>query len=133
MKIFDIAFHAIAGADRARFELTRHGPRTLVVGQDESALAVAERADQEQARMVVVVDHANLVCGVLEPRSVKEKISKHLGVHSTTLTAVLREFETRPQERIRNYHHEWLNLERPILVWCEKGSHFTAPPKCEFH
>lgn len=89
--------------------------------------------DSANIDTVLVQDEQGQIRGALFPGWVRSQISQQLGMTFNSLTEALAELAQRPGEAMRSYRHEYLTFERPNLVWCESGSHFTYTLPCPDH
>ena len=130
MRIKDISYWDVGEFDTEQLEQTRRAPGTLVVHENTPAIDVATATDAIGSRVVILVDDNDQPTGVFVPPEVTQKLRDLLGIAGGDLADALREMEPRPEEREREYHHEWLNYVRPRLFWCSIGNHHTDVLPC---
>lgn len=129
MKIIDVAFLKISPGDTDLLTKISRGRNALVVSPDDDALSVARKLDYGKFPLAIVKDPLKGYVGVFSGRSAKIKIGKHKKVDLVvSVEEALTLLVNDPIEQARNFHHEWLNFERPVFFWCERGKHATDEP-----
>jgi hypothetical protein len=124
VRIIEIAFHGVDALDSERLERSRKALGTLVVPAEADAADVALRADSERAGLILVTDDADVVRGVVLPTWVTSQVQRIMRRPVGTLGESISVLAEDPQGVLYGYSHEWLNLDRPELYWCNAG-HYT--------
>lgn len=132
MKILDIASHDISHLDADALKDTLSSPATMVVRPGESALKVAQRVVANEPALILVVNSANVVKGIVSPDWVLEQIASRRKKQFRTLYSALKDLESDPTELTRKFHHEWLT-GRISLFYCAPGNHYIARSPCPIH
>lgn len=132
MKIFDIAFHGVSTFNLSQIERTRHFQGTFEVHAQVPAFDAIKAAQEQNARLIFVVNDDDAVSGIVMPGSLKQRIENYRGVLFETLPDALLAMQEDPLEISRGFQHEWLNSERPKLHWCS-GGHMTDESPCSIH
>ena len=135
MLIMDIAFHGIRDlqpSEKAQLERTRFSPNTIVVPSDAPAIQVAAISDLTGASCILATDREGNIEGLVLPLTVKQRICAHRQTHVTTFRESLELLQNDPDEAVRRYRHEWLNLDRPVMVRC-RGGHVANTDPCDKH
>jgi hypothetical protein len=133
MKAIDIAFRDVEVFDVGKLQLTAQSAHTMLVPADAPAELMARQADATDACVVLVVDGSGSVQGLVAPNWVRRQLNTHKGIRARSFADALTKFAQDPNEVIRNFEHEWLNVQRVELHWCPVGKHFTDPPRCPKH
>jgi hypothetical protein len=131
IRIIEIAFHGIDELDEERLQRSRNAGGTLVVPIETDARGVALRAETENAGLILVTDEADVIRGVVLPDWVAHQVSEIMHQPATTLGEAVRVLAEDPRAPF-TYGHEWLNLDRPELYWCDAG-HYTHRCPCSVH
>ena len=136
MKIADVAFRnldALNSKDRRRLEDTRNSSTTIVVPDYAPAIEVAVIADFIGSCQILLTNAAGEIDGLLMPCSVRDRIGDYRNRSFESLRESLEDLLHDSDEASRSYHHEWLNDDRPDMVWCDKGGHLSHSNPCERH
>jgi hypothetical protein len=134
MKVIDISFLHPAKFEPLELRAIAAAPSTLKVPGDADAVSAVRIAELNQKRVILAMNPKKPaeVTGVLSLDWLKRQISRHKGIDARLLSDTLVMLADDPSEKQTNFHHEWVNLERPPLMWCEKGQHYAILP-CEEH
>lgn len=128
MKIEDIASRNFDPLDPGRLAEVLESKWTITAAPDESALELARKVDEGSVDVIVVMTSPAQPLGIVAPRRLKENLREHLGIRESSFELALRAFEADPEERRRDFAHEWVRSERVDLGWCEPGKHYTVRP-----
>lgn len=105
--------------------------RTLVVQEDADAGAVAGVVDAGEITHVVVRSQHGPLLGIVVVDWTKERVGQHLNDPVNSLQDAIGAIY-RNGIRDGSYHHEWLTLNRPPLVYC-RGGHWADSDPCGQH
>jgi len=130
MEIKNISFLQVHDLEPDKIESSRRALGTLVVHEDTSVLTVAQAADAlgEQARIVVLVNTDDAITGLFCPEEFRTRFGKQ---DENSLTDVVTRLTQAPNALSALLGS--FNFERPDMVWCSKGGHYTTPPRCAVH
>jgi hypothetical protein len=124
-KIRDLAFTDIGRFDVSDLDTVRNAPTTILAPGHSSVDEVAKRIEEKNAKLVLVLDKRDQVCGVIEPSLVQKEIALYRQQPPDNFAeSVLKLAQAQVQFPAR---------ERPTLFWCAKGNHFTSELPCPAH
>jgi hypothetical protein len=153
MTIDDIAFHGVAQLDAKEIARSIKSRLALIAPAGASAGdTIAIAASTRIPLILVIADPARpparefrpefleipglaagRLCGIVEPTNLLTRLQTHFSARSPLLLDTLRSYENDSDQADRNWRHEWLNLDVPVLQWCDKeGGHLTTLP-CRYH
>lgn len=139
VKIGDLTYHfdqessqsnPLSPAQLIEFALKLNPLRTLVLREDADAEIVANAVDAGGISHILVRREEHLV-GFIDVHWARRRAEnvwlEPLKDFSETVKAISR----RPNFS-GEFHHEWLTLDRPPIVWCD-GGHFADKNPCDLH
>jgi hypothetical protein len=128
--ILDIAFVDIGRLPSRHIDEVRKAPKTLEIKSNRSARELALQVKQKNSNLVVMLDDADNVCGVVEPSYVRQLLTRYR-------QEVPEEFSESILKLAQVQTHDLVfpgpARVRPTLYWCEKGKHFTSDDPCRVH
>jgi hypothetical protein len=105
--------------------------RTLIVQEDADASAVAGVVDAGEISHVVVRSLEGPLVGIVVVDWTKEQVGQNLNNPVNSLQDAVAAIY-RNGIRGDSYHHEWLTMDRPPLVYC-RGGHWADADPCSQH
>jgi len=133
MKIMDIAFQRLDDLEFGKeiLERSRRAPGVLTVPVSASPGQVAHLAERENADVILVLGSGEEIRGFIAPHWVKRQVAKHLQLQPETFSGAVAALEEAGMMK-GVFSHEWLNFERPDLIWC-RGGHYIYTLPCPEH
>jgi hypothetical protein len=118
-------------AQLVEFALKLDPLRTLVLPEDTDADSIAGTVDASGISHILVRGAGEELVGVIDVSWARQRTQDFLSMpvksFSDTVDAILQ----RPGYG-GTFHHEWLTLDRPPIVWCD-GGHFADKNPCDLH
>ena len=133
MKIGDIAFHDLTLADISTFEESRTLPGVMVVPATAPAIPIAEAAEGSGVELIIVSGIQGEITGLVFPEWALSQIDSMRPENPSSFKEALEILLDDPAEKARNYHHERLNLDRPVIFKCAQGPHYVNANPCPWH
>lgn len=136
MKIYDVAFrdlNTLGPEEMSQLEQSRLSGSTLVVPQDSPALEVAKIVDETKSPQIVVTSSVGEIVGLIVTGVLRRRLVEHGKPVVASFYDALSDLINDPDEQSRQFHHEWLNFERPNDHWCSRGRHYTDEDPCSLH
>jgi len=133
MKINDIAFHNLTLADVTAFEDSRTLPGVMVVPAAAPAIPIAEAAEGAGVELIIVSGIQGEITGLVFPEWALSQIDSMRQENPSTFKEALEILLDDPAEKARQYHHERLNLDRPMMFKCPVGPHHVNKNPCPVH
>jgi hypothetical protein len=128
LAVSQIAFTDLSERQKAWISIQRDQSNVLAVGAQEPLIEVADKAEAENAYLIVIFD-GNDVKGIISPKFVAERLSEIVGSSLPFLSAA------RSIQQMPGFHANLLNFGfiSPDFVWCSLGGHYTDSVPCREH
>ena len=128
--IFDVAFTDIGRFNINDLNTAIGAPTTLVVPADRSIGETAQLVAQKNPNLVIVLDRAEIVCGLIEPLYVQQM----LACYRQQPTNSFYEDILKLGQAVAEMPNSFPMRNRPEPYWCEIGQHITSDgPPCPIH
>lgn len=134
LKVRDLVSLRVDGMDRERLQRSIDSARTVVAREHDEAATVAERLDEVDGELVVVVDDDGQARGAFHTEEIRFELDQRIGgpragaregVDDPDLPLGLPRDEDEMLESVRSV--------RPRLHWCSIGQHFVSKRPCRDH
>jgi len=132
MKIQHIASRNFDPFEPDRLKEALASEWTITTTPDDSAVDVAKQVDAGNVDVIIVMSSPDEPLGIVAPQKLMTNLAEHLDIREPSFEQALRAFEANPEERRRDFEHEWVRAERIDLDWCRRGMHYTVLP-CSRH
>lgn len=139
VKLKDIAYGQLNLLDSDKLDKTIHSDASLMMSGDADAFVAADKLAASGATSIIVTDDDGNVRGLIFPTWIQEQLLKTRRVNTADFEEALRYIKEEGDLNVSypgelpTYHHEWLNLDRPALFWCDKGEHYIDTQTCPYH
>jgi hypothetical protein len=139
IKLEDIAYNQLDLLDPYQLDKTIQSDSTLTLSGSTDAFKAAELLSRNNATTIIVTDDSENVQGVVFPNWVQSQLLIARGISTNSFAEAVEHIKHEGDVDIGNsgdipsYHHEWLNLDRPALYWCEEGEHYIDTSTCPYH
>ncbi|MEI9980196.1 MAG: hypothetical protein WDN23_14575 [Edaphobacter sp.] len=105
--------------------------RTLIVGEETDAAAIADVVDAGEISHVVVRSKGGSLSGIIAVDWATGQVAANLDAQVTDFQSAVAAI-LRTGLRNDSYHHEFLTAVRPPLIYC-RGGHWANADPCERH
>jgi hypothetical protein len=106
-------------------------PKPLLVHENTDAIALSPLIDLNGISHILVLDNGEEIAGVIDVDWLKSQVIQNTGATIQTFgDAVSAVHKLGP--RSGSFHHDWLTVAKPPLVWC-RGGHWWICDPCPNH